>query len=87
MTPMLFVCVCVQVRADLLSVSLEALSEKTANGQKALALRRESEQLMQKFKRVGFSFVTTPFEGKSPTPMPPFSVPNKLPTKTVSFPS
>lgn len=44
-----------QVRADLRSVCLEALTEKTADGQKALQLRKEADKLMEKFNKVIFT--------------------------------
>jgi len=42
----------VQVRADLRSVCLEALTEKTADGRRALQLRKEADRLMERFNQV-----------------------------------
>jgi len=40
------------VRADLRSVCLEALTERTADGQRAVQLRKEADRLMEKYNKV-----------------------------------
>lgn len=41
-----------QVRADLRHVCLEALCEKTPEGQRAVALRKEADHLLERFQKV-----------------------------------
>ena len=42
-----------QVRADLRSVCLEALTEKTADGRRAVQLRMEADRMMEQHNKVG----------------------------------
>ncbi|DBB05155.1 TPA: hypothetical protein ACH3X3_010403 [Trebouxia sp. C0006] len=45
-----------KVRADLRSVCLEALTERTPDGQKAVQLRKEADRLMEKYNKGGELF-------------------------------
>lgn len=56
---------CLQVRADLRSVCLEALTERTPDGQRAVLLRQEADRLMEKFNKV----LTTPLGATADPPV------------------